>query len=65
MKTYEKIKELREQNNLSIDDVAKILDITSVRMNRIEEGRELVDVRMITILANHYNVKIGDIFKLS
>jgi transcriptional regulator with XRE-family HTH domain len=64
MKTYEKIKEIRELNNFTIEDIAKVLSITPEKMSRIEEGKDLADIKIISILAKHYNVKIGELFSI-
>jgi transcriptional regulator with XRE-family HTH domain len=59
-----KIKEYRVLNNYTIDEIATLLNITPVKMERIEEGSVFADVKMYVTLADFYKIKIGDLFKI-
>ena len=57
MKTYfEIIRELREDNDLTQSEVAKILGTTQQVYSRYEKGINEIPIRHIITLCNYYNV---------
>ncbi len=66
MKTHiERIKELREDNDLLQKDVAKILGTTQQVYSRYEKGENEIPVRHIITLARFYGVSGDYILGLS
>lgn len=66
MKTYiDRIRELREDNDLTQKDIAKLLDTTQQVYSRYEKGENEIPVRHIITLAKFYNVTTDYIFGLS
>lgn len=66
MKTHvERIKELREDNDLLQKDVAKILGTTQQVYSRYEKGENEIPVRHIITLAKFYKVSGDYILGLS
>ena len=54
----DRLKEIREENNLLQKDVAKILKISQVQYSRYETGIRLIPIDKIAILADYYNTNI-------
>ena len=66
MKTHvERIKELREDNDLLQRDIAKILGTTQQVYSRYEKGENEIPVRHIITLAKFYKVSGDYILGLS
>lgn len=56
-KSYiERIRELREDNDLTQKDIAKILGTTQQVYSRYEKGENEIPIRHIISLAKYYNV---------
>ena len=59
MKTYvERIRDLREDNDLRQQDVAKLLQTTQQVYSRYEKGTNEIPVRHLITLARFYNVSV-------
>jgi len=56
-----KIKALREQQALSLSDVAQITGLSRVTINRIENGKQKPMPRTIRKLAKAFNVSIDEL----
>ena len=66
MKTYvERIRDLREDNDLLQKDVAKILNTTQQVYSRYENGTTEMPIRHIVTLAKFYKVSADYILGLS
>ena len=66
MKTYvERIRDLREDNDLLQKDVAKILNTTQQVYSRYEKGTTEMPIRHIVTLARFYKVSADSILGLS
>lgn len=66
MKTYiERIRDLREDNDLLQKDVAKILNTTQQVYSRYENGTTEMPIRHIVTLARFYKVSADYILGLS
>lgn len=66
MKTHvERIKELREDNDLLQKDIAKVLGTTQQVYSRYEKGENEIPVRHIITLAKFYKVSGDYILGLS
>ena len=55
-KYYDKIRELREDNDLKQSDIAKILNTTQQVYSRYEKGINEMPIRHIITLCKYYNV---------
>lgn len=59
MKNYiNRIRELREDNDLSQKDIAEILNTTQQVYSRYENGTNEIPVRHLVTLARYYNVSL-------
>lgn len=56
-----KLKELREQNNLSQQDLALILKVSPSTISNWESGKRQPDIQMIVDIANYFNVSVDDV----
>lgn len=56
MYLYQRIKDLREDNDLTQSDVAKILDTTQQQYGRYENGQREIPVHHLITLCRFYNV---------
>ena len=63
-KYYERMRELREDNDLKQSDVAKILMTTQQVYSRYEKGENEIPVRHIIALCRYYNVSADFILGL-
>ncbi|MEG1179427.1 MAG: helix-turn-helix transcriptional regulator [Oscillospiraceae bacterium] len=65
MKTYmEIIRDLREDNDLSQSDVAKVLGTTQQVYSRYETGQNELPIRHLITLCNFYKVSADSILGL-
>lgn len=59
MKTYlDRIRELREDNDLKQKDIADILHTTQQVYSRYEKGTNEIPIRHLITLARYYNVSM-------
>ena len=56
-----RLKELREQNNLSQQDLAKILKVSPSTVSNWEAGKRQPDIQMIIEIANYFNVSVDEV----
>ncbi len=61
----DRLRELREDNDLMQKDIAKILGTTQQVYSRYEKGENEIPVRHIITLARYYNVSADYILGLS
>lgn len=59
----EKLKALREKNNYTQEDLAKILYVTRQTISGWERGRSEPDIKALQILAKTYNISIDELLK--
>lgn len=55
---YNKIRELREDNDLSQKEIAKILSCTQTAYSNWEIGKRIVPIEVLLKLADYYNVTV-------
>lgn len=55
---YERIRNLREDNDLSQEDLAQLLNCTQACYSRYENGRRDIPNKTLEILADFYNVSV-------
>ena len=53
-----RLKEIREDRDLSQNEVAKILNTSQVQYSRYETGIRLIPIDKLNILANFYNTSV-------
>ena len=58
MSFYPRLRDLREDNNETLQDIAKLLNTTFQYYQKYEKGIRDIPFERIIILANHYNVSI-------
>lgn len=62
---FEKIRELRENNELTQRDIAKILNVSKSTYNRWETGEAFIPLHHLNKLCIYYNVNMDYIIGLS
>ncbi len=62
---YKRIRELREDNDKTQAEIAKILSTTQQHYSRIEKGQTEISADRVVILAKYYNVSTDYILDLS
>lgn len=55
---YKRLRDLREDNDLTQENVAKILNTTRQQYARWESGKQEMPMHNFKILANFYNVSL-------
>ncbi len=58
MNTYQRLKDLREDRDLSQNDIAKLLGTTRQQVSKWETGVQMMGVDKYVKLAEHYNVSV-------
>ena len=61
----EKLKELREDNNLNQSEIAKILKIDNSVYAKYEKEYEIIPLKHLNTLCNYFNVSLDYIFSFS
>ncbi len=65
MKYKEKLQELRENNNLSQSEIAKLLNITKSAYNQFEQQYTIIPLNRLNDVANIFDVSIDFIFNFT
>ena len=58
-----KIKEIRENKNISLEEVAKLSGLHRTTLSIIEKGEMSITLYSIAMIANALNVKLSELFK--
>ncbi len=58
MKSFQRIRALREDHELNQEEVAKILNIKQTQYSRYELGKNKMDIERYIALAEFYNVSL-------
>jgi transcriptional regulator with XRE-family HTH domain len=58
MEVYQRMKDLREDHDLSQEDIAKVLQNTQEQVSKYETGRQMMGIDKYIKLAKHYNVSL-------
>ncbi|MBQ7309480.1 MAG: helix-turn-helix transcriptional regulator [Clostridia bacterium] len=58
MNYYQRLKDLREDHDLSQADIAKILETTRQQVSKWETGTQMMGVDKYIKLAKYYNVSV-------
>lgn len=62
---YKRIRELREDNDLTQAHIAKLLNTTQQHYSRIEKGQTEISADRVVILAKFYNVSTDYILEMN
>lgn len=55
---YQRIRDMREDNDLSQEKVAEVLEITRQQYQLYESGKREMPMHLFITLAQHYNVSL-------
>ena len=55
---YQRLKDLREDHDLSQEDIAKVLQTTQEQVSKYETGRQMMGIDKYIKLAKHYYVSL-------
>ena len=58
MEYYQRMKDLREDRDLSQEDIAKVLQTTQEQVSKYEAGRQMMGIDKYIKLAKYYNVTL-------
>lgn len=58
MEVYQRMKDLREDHDLSQEDIAKVLQTTQEQVSKYETGRQMMGIDKYIKLAKYYNVSL-------
>ena len=58
MEVYQRMKDLREDHDLSQEDIAKVLQTTQEQVSKYETGRQMMGIDIYIKLAQHNNVSL-------
>lgn len=58
MDVFQRMKDLREDHDLSQEDIAKILQTTREQISKYETGKQMMGVDKYIKLAKYYNVSL-------
>lgn len=58
MELYQRMKDLREDRDLSQEDIAKVLQTTQEQVSKYETGRQMMGIDKYVKLAKYYNVSL-------
>ena len=58
MYNYQRIRDMREDNDLSQQQVAELLGITRQQYQLYESGKREMPMHLFILLAEHYNVSL-------
>ena len=61
----ERLRDLRDDNNLKQIEMAKILGITQANYSRWETGKELIPLEKLNILCNYFHITMDYIIGIS
>ena len=58
MDIFQRMKDLREDRDLSQEDIAKVLQTTQEQISKYETGRQMMGIDKYVKLAKYYNVSL-------
>ena len=65
MNYYQRLKKLREDNDLTQNDIAKVLKTTRQQVGKWETGNQMMGVDKYIILSKFYNVSVDYLLGLT
>lgn len=58
MNYFQRLKDLREDNDLTQNDIAKLLGTTRQQIGKWENGVQMMGIDKYIVLSRHYNVSL-------
>lgn len=58
MNYYQRLRDIREDNDLTQTDVAKVLNIQQTQYSRYERGATQMSIDKYIVLAKYYNISL-------
>ena len=58
MEPYQRLRDMREDHDLTQDDIAKILQTTQEQISKYEIGKQMMGIDKYIKLAKYYNVSL-------
>ena len=58
MNIYQRLKDIREDNDLKQEDIAKLLSTTRQQVGKWENGIQMMGIDKYIILAKYYNISL-------
>ncbi|MBQ3112078.1 MAG: helix-turn-helix transcriptional regulator [Firmicutes bacterium] len=65
MEYYERLKQLREDHDLTQADIAELLQTTRQQVSKWENGTQMMGVDKYITLARHYNISLDYLLGLT
>lgn len=62
---FERLFFLREEKDLTQEDMGKILNVSRVAISQWETGKEVIPLEKLNIYSNHFNVSLDYILQIS
>lgn len=63
MKTHEKIRTLRETRNLTQEEMAEKLDMTTGGYGKIEQGKSAINIDRLQQIANIFQIDVCELLR--
>ena len=64
-KLYKRLKDMREDHDLSQKDIAELLGTNQQQISRWEIGMQMMGVDKYVVLAEHYNISVDYLLGLT
>ena len=61
----EKLKELREENNLTQEKTSQIINVSKQAYNHFEKEYTIIPIKHLIVLCNYFNISLDYIFNLN
>ena len=58
MEPYQRLRDMREDHDLTQDDIAKVLQTTQEQVSKYEIGKQMMGIDKYIKLARYYNVSL-------
>ena len=62
---FERLFFLREERDLTQEDMGKILNVSRVAISQWETGKEIIPLEKLNIYSNYFNVSLDYILQIS
>ena len=62
---FERLEDIRKDNNLTQIELAKILKTSQTNYSRWENGKELIPLKKLTLFCNYFNVSMDYVIGLT
>lgn len=62
---FKRLFDIREENDLTQEDVGKILNVSRVAISQWESGKEIIPLEKLNTFANHFNLSFDYLANIS